>query len=68
MISFAKTEIETEPQRTNVWTPRGKGGVGGRNWETGINMYAHVILCMKQITNENLLYGTGNSTQCSEVM
>ena len=26
-----------------------------------------LILCIKQITNENLLYSTGNSTQCSVV-
>ena len=34
-------------------------------WVIGIDMYT--LLCIKQITNENLLYGTGNSTQCSVV-
>ena len=36
---------------------------GGMNWEIGINIYT--LLCIKQITNENLLYSTGNSTWCS---
>ena len=43
---------------------QGRGG-GGMNWETGIDIYT--LLCIKQITNENLLYSIGNSTQCSVV-
>ena len=31
--------------------------------EIGIDIYT--ILCIKQVTNENQLYGTRNSTQCS---
>ena len=38
---------------------------GGMNWETGIDIYTP--LCVKQVTNENLLYSTGNSTQYSDV-
>ena len=34
------------------------------NWEIGIDIYS-IDMCIKQITNENLLYRTGNSTQCS---
>ena len=41
---------------------RGKGEV---NWETGIDI--RTLLCVKQITNENLLYSIGNSTECSVV-
>ena len=37
------------------------GRVSGKNWDIGINIYA--LLCIKQISNENLLYSTGNSTQ-----
>ena len=37
----------------------------GVNWEIGIDIYT--LLCLKQITNENILYSTGNSTQCSVV-
>ena len=36
-------------------------------WEIGIGIYTLLILCIKYITNENLLYSTGNSTQCSVV-
>ena len=39
---------------------RGKGGVGGMNWEIGIDIYT--LICIKQIPNEKLLYSTGNST------
>ena len=53
-----KTEIETQMQRTNVWTPGGQsgGGDGGgvMNWEIGIDIYT--LICVKQITNKNLLY------------
>ena len=36
---------------------------GGISWETGIDIYT--LLYIKQITNNNLLYSTGNSTQYS---
>ena len=32
------------------------------NWEIGIDIYTR--LCIKDITNENLPYSTGSSTQC----
>ena len=46
-----------------------KGGKeDGRKWETGLTAYITMnkivhtyILLIKQITNENLLYSTGNS-------
>ena len=37
------------------------------NWEIGVDIYILLIICIKQRTNENLLYSTGNSTQCSVV-
>ena len=37
---------------------------GEMNWEIGTDIYT---LCIKQISNENPLYSTGNSTQCSVV-
>ena len=55
-----KAEIETQMQRTNIWTPRGESGGaegsggGGMNWEIGIDIYT--LTCIKQITNDNLLY------------
>jgi len=51
--------------RTNIWTARGERR-GGMNWEIGIDVYT--LLCVKQMTNENLLYSTGNSTQHSVVI
>ena len=32
----------------------GEGGGGGMNWEIGIDIYT--LMCIKQITNKNLLY------------
>ena len=52
-------DVDNKPMAT-------KGGrEGGMNWEIGIDIYT--ILYTKQITNENLLYSTGNSTQRSVV-
>ena len=39
-----RAEVETQMQRTNLWTPRGGrqrggGGGGGMNWEIGIDIY-----------------------------
>lgn len=39
-----------------------KGNGGEMNWETG-DIYTMLILCIKQMTIENLLYKTGNTTQ-----
>ena len=41
----------------------GCGGGGGMNWEIGIDIYT--LLYIKQITNKDLLYSMGNSTQYS---
>ena len=54
---ICRAEIETQMQRANVWPPRGEsggGGGGGINWEIGIDIYT--LICIKQITNKNLLY------------
>ena len=37
----------------------GEGG-SGKNWEIGMDTYTLLILFMKYITNENLLYSTGD--------
>ena len=54
-----RAEIETQMQRTNVWTlsggkQQGSGGGGGMNWEIVIDMYT--VMCIKWMTNKNLLY------------
>ena len=44
-------------ERTNVWTPSREsgGGAGGvMNWEIWIDMYT--LMCIKLMTNKNLLY------------
>ena len=56
---ICKAKIESQMQRTYGY--QGGKGVGGTNWEIGIDIYT--LLCIKQITNENLLYSTGNCTQ-----
>ena len=43
------------------------GRRGGMNWEIGIDIYTLLILCIKLIIKENLLYSTGNATQYSVV-
>ena len=49
-------------QKTNLQLPGEKWG-GEINWEIGIDIYT--VLYIKQITNKDLLYSTGNSTQYS---
>ena len=44
-------------QKTNLWLPGGKWG------EMGIDIYT--LLYIIQITNKDLLYSTGNSSQYS---
>ena len=55
-----KTEIDPQTQKTNSWL-KGKGMEGGINQEFGINKYT--LLYIKQITNKDILYSTGNYTQ-----
>ena len=54
-----RAEIGTQMYRTNIWTPRGesgwgRGGGGVMNWEIGIDIYT--LICIKWITNKNLLF------------
>ena len=41
------------------------GKRGGMNCEIGVDIYT--LLCMKYVSNENLLYSTGNSKFCSDL-
>ena len=43
-------------------------GGARRNWESGIGTYTLLILCIKLITNEKLLYSMGNFTHWSLVI
>ena len=49
------TDVENKLMVAKV----GRGG--GTNWELRIDIYT--LLCMKWITNEDLLFSTGNPTQ-----
>ena len=40
---------------------------GEMNWEIEIDLYTLLILRIKSIPSENVLYSPGNSTQCSVV-
>ena len=55
---LCKAGIETQMQRTNIWTPSGENGVGGggggMNWDIGIDIYT--LIYIKQIASKNLLY------------
>ena len=56
-----KTETDSQTQKTNLWLPKGKGSGGGINQEYGIERY--ILLYVKQISNKDLLYSTGNYIQ-----
>ena len=50
-----------QKERYRKQTYGSQGGRGtGINWEIGIDI--HTLLYIKQITNKDLLYSTGNST------
>ena len=60
MILFAKQKQRHRRREQRYGYHRGKGG---GNWEIGIDINTLLILCIKQTTNENLLYSTGNYIQ-----
>ena len=46
----------------NKWIPRGKDGGWWVELEIGVDTYTLLILGVKQIINENILYSTEKST------
>ena len=48
------TDVEKKLMDTKGGKWRGRGGGGLMNWEIGIDMYT--LICIKWITNKNLLY------------
>ena len=59
--SICKTETDSETQKTNLWLPKWRGREGGTNQEYRINRYK--LLYIKQISNKDSLYNTGNYIQ-----
>ena len=53
---------QTHRLRERTYGYQGKGW-GGIDWEFGIDTYT--LLYLKQITNKDLLYSTGNAVQYS---
>ena len=62
MNLFTKQKQSHRYRKQTYGYQRGKVG-GGINWEIRIDTYT--LLFIKQKSNENLLYSTGNSTQYS---
>ena len=56
-----KTEIDSQMQKTNIVMAE-EGYIG----RLGVT-YTYTLLNIKQITNKDMLYSTGNSTQYSVV-
>jgi len=56
-----KTETDLQVSKINLWLPKGKCSGGGINQELGDNI--HTLLCIRQISNKDLLHSTGNPTQ-----
>ena len=52
---------ENKRMDTNGGKWRGMGGEGGMNWAIGIDMYT--LMCIKLMTNKNLLYNKINKIQ-----
>ena len=55
MILFAKQKQRHDIENKCMDT-KGERVGGGMNWEIGIDIYTLLILCIKQITNENIQY------------
>ena len=54
-----KTEIESQPERTNLWLPGARREE--RNWEVETDTYT--LSYTKQVTNKDLIHSTGSYRQ-----
>ena len=64
-MNFSAKQKERHRCREQMCGYQGGKWRDGMDRDAGINIYT--LLCIKQITNENLLSSTGTSTQCSVV-
>ena len=51
-------EMDLQTQRTDLWLPKGRGGEGKVDWESGVNRCKLVYLGW--INNKVQLYNTGH--------
>ena len=65
MVLFAKQK-QRHRHKEQMYRYQGEGQ-GGKNWETGLDIYTLLILYRKQITNENLLYRELYSVLCGDL-
>ena len=56
------TDVENKHMDTKGGKPRWGGGGGVMNWTIGIDMYT--LMCIKLMTNKNLLYKKINKIKC----
>ena len=61
-MNLVTKQKQSQRCRKQTYGYQGMGG-GGINWEIEVDIYT--LLYMKQMTNKDLLYSTGNSTQYS---
>ena len=59
-VNLFTQQKETHGHRKQTYSYQRGKWVGERNKEGGINIYT--LLCIKQITNKDLLFSTGNYT------
>ena len=65
MNLFTKQK-QTHRLKTNLWLPKGKGGVGRMDWRFGISICT--LWYMEWMVNRDLQYSTWNSTQYSVII
>ena len=56
-----ETETDSQTQKTDLWLPREEGG--GSGMDRGFGVSRCKLLHLEWISNEVLLYSTGNSIQ-----
>ena len=57
-----ETETDSQIQRTNLWSPKGRADAEGEDW--GCRISRHKLLYIGWINNKVLLYSTGYYAQC----
>ena len=69
MNLFTKRETDLQILKTNLWLPKGKCVLGERDESGARDEHAHTLCipCIRQETNKDLYYSTGNSIQYSVI-